>query len=167
MAGVILHLLFTALGCAISLGLVGVIYGLLTLPHPHPYDAASIFNPVFWVPASLVGLVINRFVRHRWAWRAPAVLGVFLIVGIVFRDVSLFRRSGYELGLSHGHVWQYEFERLFSPVSSISTDKGDRALSQLFITFPFLSSVAYSVGAWLGVKFGEGEPVRATSAMNQ
>jgi hypothetical protein len=165
--GVALHVLFTLLGCAISIGLFVGIGGLLSLPHPHPYDANSIFNPVFWVPSLLVGGIINRFVRHRWAFLAPAAIGAFVVVGIMFWEVSLFRNSAYELGLSHVHVWRYELERLFSPVSSFSPEKADRSLMQLFVTFPFLSSVAYSIGAWLGFKFGEGGPARTTPATNK
>lgn len=166
--GVILHLLFTALGCAISLGMLFAIGGLLTIPHPNPSSIAdSIFNPVFWVPSFFLGGLINRFVRHRWASFAPAVIGAFTIVGVMCWDVSLFRHSAYELSMSHGHLWRYEFGRMFATVSSFSPDKPDRTLNQLFVTFPFLSSTTYSLGAWAGFKFGKDEPVQAATTTNK
>jgi hypothetical protein len=162
--GVLLHIAFTALGCAVSLGLVGLIYGLLTLPHPDPYGSATIFNPLFWVPSFFLGLLINRLVHHSWAWLAPATIGTSIMIGVILWDVSLFRHSAYEIGLAHGHLWRYEFERLFWPVSSLSPEKEDRSLAQLFLTFPFLSSVAYTVGAWLASRSGKGVPLPATTA---
>jgi hypothetical protein len=160
--GVILHLSLTALGCVVSFWLFVAIQRLMTFPHPRPNDAASVFNPIFWVPSLFLGGIASRFVRHRWAYLAPIVMGISVIAGVMFWDVSLFRRSAYDLGLAHGHVWRYEFERLFSPVSSFSPEKADRSLMQLFVTFPFLCSVAYSIGAWLGFKFGESRPARVT-----
>jgi hypothetical protein len=163
---VIFHLLFTCLSCAISLGLLFAIGGLLTLPHPNPSSVVdSIFNPLFWVPGLFVGAVINRFVRHPRASFAPAVVGAQIVLGIFFWEASLFRHSAYELAAAHGHVWRYELERLFAPVSSFSPEEADRSLLQLVVTFPFLSSIAYSVGAWMGFKFGGGvaETVSATT----
>jgi hypothetical protein len=127
----------------------------------------SVFNPVFWVPALFLGGVINRFVRHKWSCFAPLVFGSFVILGVMLWDVSLFRHSDYELGLAHGHVWRYELGRMFSTVSSFSPDKSDRTLTQLSVTFPFLSSIAYSVGAWLGFKFGEGAYAQAAATSNR
>ena len=161
--GVLLHTAFTALGCAVSLGVVGLIYGLLALPHPDPYGSAAIFNPLFWLPSFFLGLLINRFVHHSWAWLAPATIGTSIMVGVILWDVSLFRHSAYEIGLAHGHLWRHEFERLFWPVSSFSPEKEDRILAQLFLTFPFLSSLAYSGGAWLSIKFGQGGPLHAAN----
>jgi hypothetical protein len=139
----------------------------MTFPHSHPNDAASIFNPILWVPSLFLGGIASRFVHHRRAYLAPVVMGISVIAGVMFWDISLFRHSAYELGLAHGHVWRYEFERLFSPVSSFSHEKADRALTQLFITFPFLTAVAYSTGAWLGLRFGEREGVRPTQTTNK
>jgi hypothetical protein len=162
--GVALHLFFAVVGWAVSFGLALAIYGLLLHPHAEDlYSSSSILNPLFWMPSLFVGLIINRFVRQDWAWLAPAAIGISIMIGVILWDVSLFRHSAYEIGLAHGHVWKYELGRLFSPVSSFSPGKADRSLTQLFLTFPFLSSVAYSVGAWLALRFGRCEPVHATS----
>lgn len=162
--GVILYVCFMAFGCVVSLGLCALIYGLLLHRHPNDlYDSSSIFNPIFWVPSLFFGLMVSRFVRHRWMWLAPAAIGTSVMVGVMLWDISLFRHSAYELALARGHVWRYEFGRLFSPVSPFSPEKADRSLTQLFLTFPFLSSVAYSAGAWLAIRFGEREPLRVTT----
>ncbi len=59
----------------------------------------------------------------RWAFVAPQRSASCDLV-IVYWDVSLFRKSAYEMSLAHGHVWRYEFERLFSPISPISSATG-------------------------------------------
>lgn len=153
--GVIAHLFFTALGCAISLVLLVTFNVVMTLPQHRYDDTSSIFNPVFWLPSLFVGLMINRIVRHQWAGFAPAIAGALVIVTIVISDLSR----------AHGHLWRNEFGLLFSPVSTVSSDKAGRTLAQLFFTFPFLSSVAYSLGAWLAVRFGDGHPLRATNTI--
>lgn len=153
--GIVVHLCFTIFGCAISLRLLVTFNVVMTLPQHRYDDAASILNPVFWLPSLFVGLMINRIVRHQWAGIAPATAGALVIVIVAISDLSR----------AHGHVWRNEFGLLFSPVSSVSSDKAGRALAQLFFTFPFLSSVAYSLGAWLAMRFGDGHPLRATNTI--
>ncbi len=140
---------------------------MLSFPHHRPYEVDSVFNPTLWIPSLLVGLIVNRFVRHSWAFLAPAAIGALVISVMVYWDVSLFRKSAYEIGLAHGHVWRYELGMLFAPVSSVSPQKSERVLRQLFFTFPFLSSVAYSVGAWLAIGFREVERRSAANAIER
>jgi hypothetical protein len=161
--GLIFHPLFTVLGCFLSIGCLLAVEGMLSFPHHRPYAVDSVLNPTLWIPSLLVGLIINRFVQHSWAFLAPAAIGALVISVIVYWDVSLFRKSAYEMNLAHGHVWRYEFERLFSPISAISSAKGDKVLAQLLVTFPFLSSVAYSTGAFLGCKFAVADTGREAS----
>jgi hypothetical protein len=156
-------LIFTALGCAISFVLLASFSIAMNSPQHRYDDSLSIFNPVFWVPSLFVGLIINRFVLHRWAFFAPGIVGILIMTTIVIWDVSLFRRSAREIVLAHGNVWRYELGRLFSPMSSLSTTEEDRGLVQLFFTFPFLSSVAYTLGAWLAITFGDRERLCATN----
>lgn len=163
--GLFLHPLLITLGCAISFGLLLTFNVRMNLPQHRYDDTASIFNPAFWLPSLSVGLIINRFARHRWAAFVPAIAGTLVMITIVVWDAELARHSAYEMAAAHGHVWRYELGLLFAPVSSVSSQKSERVLGQLFFTFPFLSSVAYSVGAWLAIRFGEGERLSAANAI--
>jgi hypothetical protein len=162
LAGVFLHLACVLLGaCTISVALKlatdSLVYGL----HPQPRFASSssILNPVFWLPGLFIGGIVNRLVRHRWAYLAPATFTTLFLILIMFWEVSLFRNSEYSLNMAHGHPWRYEFERLFSSVSGSSPDKTDKVITQLIVTLPFLDSLAYAVGGWFGLRFGEPQKV--------
>lgn len=165
--GLFLHPFFIALGCAISFGLLLTFNVTMNLPQHRYDDTASIFNPAWWLPSFFIGLIINRFARHRWAGFVPVIAGTLAMITIVVSGAEGARHSAYEMAAAHGHVWRYELGLLFAPVSSVSPQKSERVLGQLFFTFPFLSSAAYSIGAWLAIRFGERECLSAANAIKR
>lgn len=94
----------------------------------------GVYNPIFWVWGLLLGLFVNYRTRH-WPARYVWVVGVAYL---------LFVLSADHRGYSHA------CEALFS------TDCTDgECLGLLFFTVPFLNSVAYSGGAWFGLRFAQ------------
>jgi len=148
--GVLLHLSFGFLGCALSVAMTLIINGILSASHAHIHASSSIYNPLFWTPGLFIGAIVNRFARNRWAFASPAVLGFLIILIVMWREVLIYRTSEYFLQASQGHFWRYELQNLFS-TEPRSLDSG---VLQLLVTFPFLVSVAYSIGAWIGFRVG-------------
>jgi hypothetical protein len=96
----------------------------------HRLSKLGFYNPIFWVTSPLLGLLVNYRTRHRSAY-------CVCIVGIAY---LLFTLGQYKHGL----------QMVFS------TDCTDgECLEWLFVTLPFLNSIAYSVGAWFGFRFAQ------------
>lgn len=160
--GVFLHLAFGFFGgCIITVALAVAIEEILGLSDAHLRGSGSIYDPIFWVPGLFVGGLVNRFARHRWAYLAPSVVAALIVLWVTSLEVSVLGRSPLFLELAGGHPWRYEFERLFSVVPLNSGDKG---AEQLFITFPFLSNVAYSIGALIALGVAGRKGATATSS---
>lgn len=113
-------------------------------------DFATAYNPFLWVSGILLGLLINRFAHHRSAYWA-GTLALLLMFAVMVWDISIYKRSGYYGALTHGHYWRYEFGQLFSRGDASCSDS--ECLGKLFITVPVVASVAYSIGAWLALRF--------------
>ncbi len=109
-----------------------------------------VYNPFLWVFGMLLGLLVNRFTRHRSACWVGAVALLFMFAVMVW-DISIFKRSGYYATLTHGHYWKYELGQLFSRNDASCSDS--ECLGKLFVTFPVVASIAYSIGAWLALRF--------------
>ena len=126
-------------------------------PAPHPglfrqLATAVIYALAFWGSAFLLGLVINDHMRNRSAcW--VGVVGVVSLVLFVLADAWSVRHYSYYANCVQGHYWKYEYSQFFALDSSRYC--GSDGFGQLFITTPVLSSIAYSIGAWLALRFGK------------
>lgn len=94
----------------------------------------GVYNPIFWVCGLLLGLFVNYRTKNRSA-RYVCIAGVAYLLFVLSTD-----HQGY----SHA------FQLLFS------TDcKDGECLGLFFVTVPFLNSIAYSGGAWFGLRFAQ------------
>ena len=149
----LLHVVVALVGGILSVLLVGLLIGaILAGMGIRPPTPAVIYNPLVWLPGFLLGFGVNRIVRHR---SAPYVVlvGVILLVGIMAWDVSILKHGGTYRGLRPGHYWAYEFRQLFSLTDKTCGDS--ECLGRILVTAPFIITVAYSIGAWLGLRFGK------------
>jgi len=112
-----------------------------------------LYNTFLWIFGTLLGLLVNRFTRHRSAcWVGPIAL-VFMF-GVMVWDISILEHSNYYAAVTHGHYWTYELGQLLS--RNDETCSASECLGKLFVTFPVIASIAYSIGAWLGLRSQQG-----------
>jgi hypothetical protein len=111
------------------------------------------YDPWFWIPAGLGGYFVNRITRSHSACLV-AVMALTLLFGVMSWDVSSNRRNPYHSQLINDHYrgryWQYEFEQLLSP-SDVACGPSE-CLGKVLFTLPVVTAVAYSVGAWIGLR---------------
>jgi hypothetical protein len=113
-------------------------------------DLGPIFNPFVWLAGVFLGFSMNRSRRHRSACFV-GVLGIVLLFLLMLWDVSVIKHSpGFSSRLG-GHYWQYEYDHMLSPHNQNAD--GEEYLGKLLFTTPALSSVAYSIGAWLALRY--------------
>jgi len=125
----------------------------------------TVYTPLVWGWALLLGFVVNRKIRTQSACWVGA-LAIFCLVVIAWRDISFLKNpsSPYHVRVQ-GHYLSYELKQLFP------TDENDcgssECLQLLIFTSPLLLSIAYSIGAWLalqnGTRHGEAEQTVAGS----
>lgn len=119
--------------------------------HPNQLPDVGCFNPLLWVGSLFVGALINYRTRHRSAYWVAAVGACYLLTVIVYYHTPLFAQSSvYQNADSRGHSLRYGLYVLFSPAC-----KGGECLEQFFVTVPVLNSIAYSLGAWFGLRFAQ------------
>jgi hypothetical protein len=109
----------------------------------------GVFNPLLWGSSLFLGALVSRRTHHRSAYWVAGV-GCSYLLAVFLSDVSGFAHSEYYRGVSGGHYLRYEYRLLFSPACG-----GDKCLGQLLVTLPFVNSIAYSVGAWLGLRVAQ------------
>jgi hypothetical protein len=138
----------------------GVILGfvLLSFVHLHPVGphwrlitlfADVPYSPAFWGSTLLVGFLVNRSIGDRCAlWVGPA--GLMVLAAIFLTSVLGDGQAGHVIVRHQG----------FSSLKHVASDLfgvdpnlcgGDECLGRLFFTTPALNSIAYSVGALLGL----------------
>jgi len=125
----------TCIGLVLNAVLLGPIFGIFGV-HPNQLPDLGPFNPLLWGCSLFLGLLINYRTRHRSAYWVGG-FGVCYLVAVLF-----FSASGIERSL--------DFRLLFSPVC-----KDGGCLGQMLVTLPFLNSIAYSMGAWFGLRFAQ------------
>jgi hypothetical protein len=151
--GLPLHFLIAVCGGTLLVIVSGGVMGRAcsTIGFPFP-DLGLIYNPIVWLVPVFLGIVTNRLMRHRSACLV-GIVGALLIPMFMRSEISIIQHSEYMRNLTHGHYWRYEFQQLFS--SDDRTCSDSECLGKVLFTLPFLTSVAYSIGAWLGLKFGK------------
>ena len=111
------------------------------------------YSPWFWIPAGLGGFFVNRAMRNRSACLVGVVTALLLCT-IMSWDVTSHRRNPYYSHLINeqyrGRYWHYEIEQLLSP--SDAKCGSSECLGKLIFTVPAVTSIAYSIGAWVGLR---------------
>jgi hypothetical protein len=107
-------------------------------------NAGGAANPLLWGPGLILGLLVNRFAIKGtacWVWLA----GMVWIATGVFTSLYTYPRF---IGICS--PLESIRDGFFSNVSSYC---GDRENLILF-TVPTFSSISYSLGAWVVLRFG-------------
>jgi hypothetical protein len=123
---------------------IGPHWRLKTLFADFPY------SPAFWGSAMLLGFIVNRRIADRSAcWVGP--FGVLVLALLVGLSIPGYEASGYELNRTGHSFLNYIHGELFGldPKACGS----DECLGKVMFTTPVLNSIAYSVGAWIGLRF--------------
>jgi hypothetical protein len=111
--------------------------------------ATSQYSPAFWATGFFLGLVINNQLKDRSAlWVGPLCL--LLFSALVLQEVWFLSHSTYFRALTQGHYWHYEYDQYFS-----LNDGGcgnTECMGKLLLP-SVVSSVAYSAGAWLALRY--------------
>jgi hypothetical protein len=99
---------------------------------------------VIFIPAFVIGWVVNRRLKSRWlcwAWILPLI---WLLYGIWDSYRIYHSNRWYPLNQgTFGHmVWHHFFA---------NEGEGDSPLTFLVFTSPVLSAAAFSVGSWIGL----------------
>lgn len=108
------------------------------------------YSPAFWGAAMLLGFFVNQSMGDRSAlWVGPA--GLILLAAIVLISISEGEQPGYEL-VQHQHYFflKQVAGELFGVDPKLCG--GNECLGKLLFTVPALSSVSYSLGAFLGLR---------------
>ena len=106
------------------------------------------FSPLLWGSALIAGLFVNRVARRRsaqWVW----ITGVSWFALAVILDVNPFN-PGWCKGCS---FFQYLWETYFN-----DRECNHECIGLMFVTTPMLTSIAYSFGAVLALKFTSPKP---------
>jgi len=136
-----IHVLVWAVGTVLcSLLLIFVFSSVLPKGENVLFDFP--YSPLFWGPLLVIGFLVNNIMRHnsgQWVW----VIGVLWLASSI---ASTLR--GYDprwcLGCSASqYVWHSYFTY---------GDSYEEGLGLVFGTTPMLNSVAYSIGAALGMR---------------
>jgi hypothetical protein len=150
LTGFVLHSLMAAIvGTIVALLSVGLFGGLGALLGFRSLTSTWPLNPLIWLSAGSLGFVANRSMQHRSACLV-GILGVLTLIVAMHWDVSLYERSSYYRNVTGGHPWRYELSQLFSRDERVCA--ASECLGRVLITLPFLSSLAYSIGAWLWIR---------------
>jgi hypothetical protein len=125
----------------------------------HASAVSLIVNPFLWLGGLILGFSMNRSHRQR----SPCfvgVLGVALLFMLMLWDISAKENSPYYSSRLGGHYWQYEYDHLLSPDDR--NCGGEECLGKLLFAAPALSTVAYSIGALLALRYSaaKGAPGR-------
>jgi hypothetical protein len=102
----------------------------------------SLFSPFYWGAAVPIGFWFNRRMGHHsacWVWVLPILAISLLLIG--------FRVSMAEF-----------YERLFTC--------RDECISAMLLTVPGMNCIAYSIGAWLALRFQIAETHKASQTTN-
>lgn len=116
--------------------------------HRNPVDNWAVASVFLFGPGFLFGLLLNRIALRRTAYWVWLVGMIWMVCGIVG---SLQSYRAKWLGICS------PFDSILSGFFSVgSAYCGDRGYSQKF-TLPAFISIAYSLGAWIALRFGRGQ----------
>ncbi len=137
--------------------MVGFVF--LSFVHLHPVGpywrlitlfAGAPYSPAFWGSALLLGFCADRRMGDRSAlWVGPT--GLMVLAAIVLISVSGDGQPGRVLAQ---HQDYFSLRHVAGDLFGVNPNLcgGDECLGRLFYTTPALNSVAYSLGAFLGLR---------------
>ena len=149
----LVHVLIGTVGGFVVAFVAELVFGATLSAFGIRVVGSGLYNPLVWCTVAALGFFVNRRLQNRSACLVGIVAAVFFFL-LMWWDVSSIKHSAFYRRLIQeqyqGHYWRYEFEQLLA--------RDDRAcgssecLGKLLFTFPFFASVAYSIGAALGLK---------------
>jgi hypothetical protein len=161
----IVGLVFHALMAMVGGVCIGLLLGVFIFDplvaalglHLNRWPGIGLYNPIFWLVSAFLGILVNRLTRHRSASWVAAVGVCYLLwsLHLYVPGLHTLDYNGVKVYYQGPTGWPSvvrALHMLFSP-----TCKDGQCLEQMFVTLPFLSSIAYSFGAWLALRF---EPTR-------
>jgi hypothetical protein len=125
--------------------LAGGISNSLPLPYKPLTDDFGVFNPFMWVLGLIAGFFVNRITLPRyacWVWLAGAG---WLALG-VWSEVHSYDPRWYQSCTASENV-----VNAFFVLNGRKCGGGGSTLGGIFFTTPAINSIAYSVGAWIGL----------------
>jgi hypothetical protein len=123
------------------------VFGTFSLHLKAIGEIGGLANPLCWGPAFALGLALNYIARQRsacWVW-----LCGFVWAGMGIQDSVRYYNPLYSQGCTN-------FENIVNAFVTLNSHRcggGGSTLAGLFFTFPAVSSVAYSVGAWVAIRY--------------
>jgi len=149
---IVVHLALCGVG-ALLIGflfeaLIYKLFDLITGSRSGFQDPFGMYSPIFWGWSVMLGYFVNRWAGNRQVYWC-AILALAGLTAIVSWDILAVtpRQMEYYRTVAGGHYIRYTLRLWFSPDC-----RGSACLGQFFVTAPCITSVAYSVGAWLGYK---------------
>jgi hypothetical protein len=112
-------------------------------------DLGGLANPVFWCPGLVLGFLLNRKDSDRsacWVWP----IGVAWLAYAIWDSVR-----GYDPRWYQGCTPWENVVNAFFIADAHKCGGGESSLAGLFFTTPAINSVAYSIGAWLGLLYAK------------
>jgi hypothetical protein len=128
-----------------TLVVVGIIGSTLPLRYKPLMEAGGILNPLVWGAALALGFFVNRITCDHsayWVW----LPGIAWLAYAIWDSVHLYDPRWYQ-----GCTASENVVNAFFVLNSRRCGGGESTLSGIFFTVPAANSVAYSVGAWIGL----------------
>jgi hypothetical protein len=106
-------------------------------------DLGGLANPVSWCPGFVLGFLLNRKGSNRsacWVWP----IGLAWLAYAIWDSVRSYDARWYQ-----GCTASENVVNAFFILNARKCGGGESTLAGLFFTLPAISSVAYSIGAWI------------------
>ena len=151
-----------AAGGSVAVGVILLMFVPLHPVGPH-WRLISLFagfpySPASWGSALLFGFLVNRRMGDRSAlWVGP--VGLMVLAAIVLISVSGGGQPGHEVAR---HQDYFSLRHVAGDLFGVDPKLcgSDECLGRLFYTTPALNSVAYSIGAYVGLRSRRSERER-------
>jgi hypothetical protein len=108
-------------------------------------DLGGFANPFIWGPGFALGFLFNRIKSKRsacWVWP----VGMAWLANGIWDSVRYYDPRWYQ-----GCTASENVVNAFFVLNSSRCGGGESGLAGLFFTFPAVTSLAYSLGAWAGI----------------
>jgi hypothetical protein len=120
---------------------------ILSVLVPFRLPILGFFKPIYWICSVPLGILTNYRAQHRSA-RYVFAFGIVYLLIALSSYIPNYGQSSYFRRVIQGPYLYHALHMLFSNVC-----KDGQCLEQMLVTLPFLNSIAYSVGAWFGLRF--------------
>ena len=133
-------------GPVIVFMVVGIADGIFgNSPLKPIFERGGLANPFIWGPGFVLGFLVNRIISGRFAcWVWP--LGVVWLAYGIWDSVHLYDPRWYQ-----GCSASENVVNAFFILNSRKCGGGSSTLAGILFTLPAVNTIAYSLGAWLGL----------------